>query len=393
MVDRTYRDWPFFTDRHRNLAAELDAWATRYFADATLDHTDPDTACRTLAAALGDAGFLNYAVPPDGAAGLDGRSLCLIREILAYHDGLADFAFAMQGLGTGAVTLFGTEAQKASILPGVRAGRSLAAFALSEPDAGSDVAALALSATPVAGGWSLNGTKTWISNGGIAGHYVVFARTGGTGTKGISAFLVEAGQPGLDCSARLAVMAPHPLARLEFRDCIVPTENLIGALGDGFKIAMATLDIFRPTVGAAALGFARRAYGTALDRVTRRAMFGGRMADLPLVQAKLADMAVAIDTSALMVYRAAWQRDRDPATRTTREAAMAKLVATEAAQGVIDAAVQLMGAIGVQSGTVVEGLYREIRALRIYEGASEVQKLIIARQELGARQESGAVRV
>lgn len=384
MVDRSYRAWPFFTDRHRALAGQLDAWAEGYFANHAVDHGDPDAACRTLAAALGDGGFLDYAVPANGAAGLDGRSLCLIREILAYHDGLADFAFAMQGLGTGAVTLFGTEAQKDLILPGVRAGRSLAAFALSEPEAGSDVAALALSAAPVAGGWCLNGTKTWISNGGIAGHYVVFARTGDAGTRGISAFLVEADRPGLDCSARLAVMAPHPLARLEFRDCIVPTENLIGAVGDGFKIAMATLDIFRPTVGAAALGFARRAYAAALDRVTRRAMFGGTMADLPLVQAKLADMAVAIDTSALMVYRAAWQRDLNPHRRTTREAAMAKLVATEAAQGVIDDAVQLMGAIGVQSGSVVEGLYREIRALRIYEGASEVQKLIIARQELGA---------
>jgi alkylation response protein AidB-like acyl-CoA dehydrogenase len=342
-----------------------------------------DDTCRALARALGEAGWLRHAVPEDGAA-IDVRALCLIRETLARHAALVDFAFVMQGLGTATIGLFGSAAQRARFLPPARAGTSLAAFALSEPEAGSDVAALATSARRVAGGWRLDGTKTWISNGGIAGHYVVFARSedGARGTKGISAFIVPADAPGLTIAERIAVIAPHPLARLDFADCRVGEDALIGAPGDGFKLAMATLDVFRPSVGAAALGLARRAYAEALSRARSRRMFGAPMAELQLIQAKLADMAVAIDASALLVYRAAWQRDQGQ-RRITCEAAMAKLYATEASQRVIDDAVQIFGGAGVQRGSVVEALYREIRALRIYEGASEVQKLIIAREEIG----------
>jgi acyl-CoA dehydrogenase len=320
---------------------------------------------------------------PEGAAAIDVRALCLIRETLARHMGLADFVFAMQGLGTGTITLFGTDEQRKRILPAVRAGEKLAAFALSEPDAGSDVAAMTTKATKIPGGWRLDGTKTWISNGGIAGHYVTFARTGeeARGTKGLSAFIVPADAAGLSIAERIEVMAPHPLATLAFDGCKLAEDALIGAPGEGFKLAMATLDLFRPSVGAAALGLARRAFDEAKSRVRARTMFGAAMAELPLVQEKLADMATSIDAAALLVYRAAWARDTGTA-RITREAAMAKLFATEAAQRVIDEAVQLWGGLGVKRGSPVEALYREIRALRIYEGASEVQKLIIARQEL-----------
>jgi acyl-CoA dehydrogenase len=327
-------------------------------------------------------GWLAHAVPPDGAGGIDVRTLCLARETLARHAGLADFAFAMQGLGTGSILLSGSDALRANILPGVRAGLKIAAFALSEPDAGSDVAAMACAARRVENGWRIDGEKTWISNGGIADHYVVFARTGeAPGAKGISAFVVESDRPGLSIVERIAVIAPHPLARLRFENCLVPAENVLGAPGEGFRVAMSTLDIFRPTVGAAALGFARRAFDEAIGRASSRKMFGKTLADLEMTQAKLADMALAIDASALLVYRAAWLRDTH-GVRITREAAMAKLHATESAQHVIDDAVQIFGGLGVKSGVKVEELYRDIRALRIYEGASEVQKLIIARQVL-----------
>ncbi|HZT50866.1 MAG TPA: acyl-CoA dehydrogenase family protein [Stellaceae bacterium] len=381
MADRGYLAWPFFEDRHRALAASLDDWAAQSLDEEA--QASVDDHCRALARALGAGGWLRHAVPEDGGA-LDGRTLCLIRETLARHRALADFAFAMQGLGTATITLFGSAAQRARWLPAARAGTSLAAFALSEPDAGSDVAALATTARKVAGGWRLDGCKTWISNGGIAGHYVVFARSdeGARGTRGISAFIVPADAPGLAIAERIEVIAPHPLARLAFDGCRVGDDALIGAAGDGFKLAMATLDVFRPSVGAAALGLARRAYDEALARARTRQMFGAPMAELQLVQAKLADMATAIDASALLVYRAAWARDVE-ARRITREAAMAKLYATEAAQRVIDDAVQIFGGLGVRSGSTVEALYREIRALRIYEGASEVQKIIIARQEIG----------
>ena len=306
------------------------------------------------------------------------RSLALSRDVLARRDGLLDFAFAMQGLGCGPISLFGSDVQRRTYLPPVMRGERLAAFALSEPEAGSDVGAIATTARADGGGWVLDGSKTWISNGGIADHYVVFARSGDVpGTQGLSAFIVDAGNPGLEIAARIAVIAPHPLATLRFHSCRVPGSALIGKPGEGFRIAMATLDVFRTTVGAAALGLARRALDEALARVREREVFGKPLADYQLTQARLADMALAVDAAALLVYRAAWVKDTSTA-RITREAAMAKLYATEAAQQVIDSAVQLFGGIGVTSGSAVERLYREIRALRIYEGTSEIQKLVIA---------------
>lgn len=385
MPDRSFLDWPFFEDRHRVLAAELDAWAGATLP-GLVDHHDVDGSCRRLVAALGQAGWLRHAVPASHggtAERLDVRSLCLIRETLARHDGLADFAFAMQGLGTGPVTLFGSDALKDRILPPVRDGRAIAAFALSEPEAGSDVAATSTIAVPDGpDAVRIDGEKTFISNGGIADHYVVFARTGeAPGARGLSAFLVPATAPGLTVAERIEVIAPHPLATLRFEGCRVPLADRIGGAGEGFKVAMATLDVFRSTVGAAALGFARRALDEALGRARGRRMFGGALGDLQLSQAALAEMATEIDASALLVYRAAWAKDRG-AARVTREAAMAKLHATEAAQRVIDRAVQLFGGLGVTRGVKVEELYREIRALRIYEGATEVQKIVIARQLL-----------
>lgn len=380
MADRSFLDWPFFDQSHRDLARKAEDWAAANIA-GLVDHHDVDGTCRRLVAAMGKAGFLAHAAPQDGR--FDVRNLCILRETFARFDGLADFAFAMQGLGTGALTLYGSEAQKDAVLPGVREGTAIAAFALTEPDAGSDVAEIALAATPVGNDMvRLNGEKTWISNGGIADHYVVFARTGeAPGAKGLSAFCVPADTPGLTIAERLDTIAPHPLARLRFEDCRVPASNRIGEPGAGFRIAMATLDVFRTTVGAAALGFARRALDVTLERARSRKLFGAPLADMQLTQTALAEMATAIDSAALLVYRAAWTRDSG-APRITREAAMAKMVATENAQGVIDRAVQLHGGEGVRSGSVPETLYREIRALRIYEGATEVQKLIIARQLL-----------
>ncbi|MGQ0585654.1 MAG: acyl-CoA dehydrogenase family protein [Gammaproteobacteria bacterium] len=378
MMDRTFLDWPFFDKRHRELAGKLEKWARRNVAGS---HDLVDDECRRLVKALGKGGWLEHAAPNNGKP--DVRTLALVRETLARHSGLADFAFAMQGLGSGPITLFGTPAQRRDYLAPVRAGKKIAAFALTEPKAGSDVAALAMTARADAEGWVLNGEKTFISNGGIADFYVVFARSGGAGSKGISAFIVDAGNPGLKVAERIEVIAPHPLARLSFKDCRVARTALVGKAGEGFKVAMATLDVFRTTVGAAALGFARRALDEALARVTKRELFGAAMAELPLVQAQLAQMALDIDASALLVYRSAWTRDRG-AERVTREASMAKLHATESAQRVIDAAVQMFGGLGVTTGVPVEALYREIRALRIYEGASEVQQLVIARQVLGA---------
>jgi acyl-CoA dehydrogenase len=385
MPDWSFLEWPFFEERHRTFARALDAWAGEHLGHVDAGHVD--ATCRRLVRALGAGGWLAAAVPEGGAEALDARAICLARDILARHAALADFAFAMQGLGTASVALAGAEELRARILPEARRGERIAAFALSEPDAGSDVAAIATTARRIPGGWRLDGEKTWISNGGIATHYVVFARSGeAPGARGLSAFLVEAGTPGLRVAARIETIAPHPLALLRFENCVVPEENLLGAPGEGFKVAMATLDIFRPSVGAAALGLARRALDEALARAGQRRMFGGVLADLQMTQAKLAEMALAIDASALLVYRAAWTRDVQR-RRVTKEAAMAKLYATEAAQRVIDEAVQIFGGLGVTAGMPVEALYREIRALRIYEGASEVQKLVIARQ---VRAEAGA---
>jgi len=376
MADRTYLSWPFLDDRHRALKRELDQFSAGL---ASLgEESDVDATCRALVRRLAAAGLLRLCTE------LDVRSLCLAREALAYAGGLPDFAFAMQGLGSASVSLFGSEAQKAALLPGVVAGELITGFALSEPGAGSDVAALATTARRDGDGYVLDGTKTWISNGGIADTYVVFARTGeAAGARGLSAFLVDAASPGLRVAERITVIAPHPLATLAFEDCRLRGDCLIGRAGDGFRVAMATLDIFRATVGAAALGFARRALDETLARVASRRLFGAPLAELQLVQGRIAEMALEVDAAALLVYRAAWVKDAG-AARVTREAAMAKLYATEAAQRVVDSAVQLHGALGVTAGHPVERLYREVRSLRIYEGASEVQQLVIARQTLAA---------
>jgi len=386
MADKSFLDWPFLEPAHRELAASLDAWAADNLGG--IDEADVDAACRELVRRLAAESWLDHCVPAayGGASEkLDVRALCLIRETLARHSGLADFAFAMQGLGSGAISLYGSDDIRSAYLPAVRTGQKIAAFALSEPEAGSDVAALATTAVRDGNGWRIDGEKTWISNGGIADYYTVFARTGeAPGARGLSAFVVDADTPGLEIAERIEVIAPHPLARLTFDNCQVSADRLLGAPGEGFKVAMATLDIFRSTVGAAALGFARHALDLALDRAATRELFGGPLADLQMIQAKLADMALTVDASALLVYRAAWTKDVK-ADRVTREASMAKLHATESAQTVIDEAVQIFGGQGVVSGAAVEKLYREIRALRIYEGASEVQKVVIAKAALAAR--------
>lgn len=378
MADRSFLDWPFFEGRHRELAAALEDWAEANLR--AVDHSDTDAACRQLVAMLGASGFAAHSGAEDGS--LDVRSLCLIREILARHDGLADFSFAMQGLGTGAISLFGTDEQKSEWLPLTRAGKAIPAFALTEAGSGSDVANNAMTATSSGNHYVLNGQKTWISNGGIADVYTVFARTGeAPGAKGMSAFVVPANTEGVEVVERLETIAPHPLATLRFDDARVPATAMIGAPGQGFKIAMSVLDVFRSTVAAAALGFARRALDEALARASSRHVQGAPLFDLQMVQGHIADMALDVDAAALLVYRAAWTKDSG-ALRVTREAAMAKLFATDQAQQVIDKAVQLHGGDGVKSGETVERLYREIRALRIYEGASDVQRVVIARQAL-----------
>lgn len=383
MSDIQYLEWPFFDACHGELARSLDTWASEHVHSG--HSQDVDAECRALVKSLGQAGWLRHAVAGCEVGGqtdvIDTRAICLIRETLARHNGLADFAFAMQGLGSGAISLSGTSEQRQRYLTRVARGEAIAAFALSEPEAGSDVAAMACAAQQDGDNYILNGEKTWISNGGIADFYVVFARTGDApGARGISAFIVDADTPGFEIAERIELMAPHPLARLRFSNCGIPASQRIGASGEGFKIAMRTLDVFRTSVAAAALGSARRALDEALHRVTTRKMFQGVLADFQLTQAKLAQMATAIDSAALLTYRAAWKRDGGHTV--TCEAAMAKLTATENAQQVIDAAVQMFGGLGVVSGQVVETLYRDIRALRIYEGATEVQQLIIARELL-----------
>ena len=389
MADTSYLDWPFFEPHHRALALELERWAREHIHDAPHARgEETDDACIELVRKLGAANWIRHAVGGTdwGGSGetIDTRAICLIRETLARHD----FAFAMQGLGSGAITLQGSAEQKRNYLPRVVAGSAIAAFALSEPEAGSDVGAMRCAAHRDGDSYVLNGEKTWISNGGIADFYVVFARTGeAPGTRGISAFIVDADTAGLEIAERIDVIAPHPLARLRFSHCRIPAGQLLGEPGQGFKLAMRTLDIFRTSVAAAALGFARRALDEAVQRAMARKMFGHTLADFQLTQARLADMAAAIDAAALLVYRAAWLRDQG--RTVTKEAAMAKMVATESAQQVIDAAVQIFGGLGVVSEVPVERLYRDIRALRIYEGATEVQKLIIARELLKEAAQSG----
>ncbi|MBX9747409.1 MAG: acyl-CoA dehydrogenase family protein [Hyphomonadaceae bacterium] len=386
MADKSYLHWPFFEPRHRDLAASLDAWLNETPFPHHITEDKVEAACAEFLAELVEGGFVKHAVRR-GKGPLDVRSLCLIREHLARHSGLLDFVFAMQGLGSGPISLFGDEMQRARYLGDVAAGERIAAFALSEPEAGSDAAALALTARVDGDHYVLDGEKTWISNGGIASFYIVFARTGeAPGAKGVSAIIVDAETPGLGVAERIPLIAAHPLARLTFENVRVPRSNLIGNPGEGFKIAMATLDVFRSTVGAAALGMARRALYETVTRAKTREINGAPMAELQMVQAAIADMALKIDAAALLIYRAAWTKDSG-AGRVTREAAMAKLYATEIAQEVIDTAVQLHGGWGVVHGHPVECLYRDVRALRIYEGASEVQKVIIARQTLA---ESGA---
>lgn len=391
MADKSFLTWPFFEDHHRQLAVNLDDWAVKNLSEdhfSSAEGDDVNATCVSLVRKLGDAGFLKYTVP--AAYGghhdkLDVRSLCLIRETLARHTGIADFAFAMQGLGSGTISTAGSEDLKQRYLPSVARGKKIAAFALTEPDAGSDVAAITTSAEDKGDHYLVNGEKTFISNGGIADFYTLFARTGakdyekGDGAKGISAMVIDADTEGFSIVENINVIAPHPLARIKFENCKVPKANLIGEPGSGFKAAMATLDIFRSTVGAASLGFARRALDESLTRANERELFGAPLMDLQLIQAKIADMALDIDAAALLIYRAGWTKDSG-APRVTREAAMAKLYATEAAQKAADEAVQIFGGLGVVEGNIAERLYREVRSLRIYEGASEVQKVVIARQ-------------
>jgi acyl-CoA dehydrogenase len=383
MPDRSFLTWPFFEDSHRKLAADLESWCGREMGD--FDHNeDIDVACRKVIKKFGDAGWLRYAVPKSGGGmhdRLDVRSICIIRETLARRSGLAEFAFAMQGLGSGPISQFGSDSLKKKYLPGVAAGERIPAFAISEADAGSDLNAMQTTAKKSGSGYVINGKKTWISNAGIATHYVVFCRFPEGGPSSFIALVVEANNPGMKVAKRIQVIAPHPLGTLEFKDCEVPADALVGTEGKGMGVALGTLDIFRPTVGAAALGFARRALDESIAWTKNRKAFGQNLSDFQITKTKLADMALAIDASALLVYRAAWTRDAG-ADRIPREAAMAKLFATESAQRVIDDAVQLFGGMGVVHGHPVERLYREIRALRIYEGTSEIQKLILADQLL-----------
>ena len=388
MNSASHLAWPFFDEAHRVFKTQLQEWTSKQFADQH-GHDESrdaiDRECVSLVKALGQGGWLKTAIAGKAHGGasevIDTRTICLLREELAWHHGLADFAFAMQGLGSGAISLKGTPEQQAAYLPRVAKGEALAAFALSEPDAGSDVAAMQCSALATADGYRLNGLKTWISNGGIADFYVVFARTGeAPGARGISAFIVDADSPGLEIAERIDVMAPHPLATLNFNNVLVPHAKRIGAAGEGFKVAMATLDVFRTSVAAASLGFARRALDESIAWAKQRKMFGGTLADFQITQSKLAQMATLLDAATLLTYRAAWLRDQGQ--RITQEAAMAKMTATENAQQIIDMAVQMHGGMGVKKGCIVESLYREIRALRIYEGATEVQQLIIGRDLL-----------
>lgn len=393
MPDRTFLQWPFFDHSHRRLAADLETWIEVDLTNVAHDERDADAACRALVRELGASGWLRYALPaPYGEAPerLDVRTLCLVRETLAHASGLADFAFAMQGLGTGPISLFGSETLRERYLPRVASGEAVAAFALSEPEAGSDVGAMRTTARRDGGGYVIDGRKTWISNAGIADHYVVFARFPEAGARGFAAFVVDADNPGLRVSERIETLAPHPLGTLELDGCRVPAGALVGEAGAGMRVALGTLDVFRSTVGAAALGFARRALDEAVEWTRGRTAFGEPLADFQLTRARLAEMETEIDAAALLVYRAAWTRDAG-AARITREAAMAKLYATEAAQRVVDSAVQLFGGRGVMAGAMVERLYREVRALRIYEGTSEIQKLVIAGQVL-ARAEAGATK-
>jgi acyl-CoA dehydrogenase len=387
MADRSFLNWPFFEDRHREFAARIEAWAAKEIGYGTHKYGDLDSECRRIVRILGEANLIEVLAPSEGPSALDVRTICIARETLARYSGLFEVMFVMQGLGTGPITLFADAAIRERYLPGVRSGNKIAAFALSEPEAGSDVASMSTTATRVAGGWRIDGIKTWISNGGIADHYVLFARTGeAPGAKGISAFVVDADTPGFSVVERLDVISPHPIAKIKFDNCVIPADRLLSTAGDGFKVAMATLDVFRTTVAAAALGFGRRALDESVQRAATRMVMGKPLIEQQLIQGKIADMACAVDASALLVYRSAWTRDVQK-QRVTRESSIAKLYSTEAVQHVVDEAVQIFGGMGVTKGSRPEELYRDIRALRIYEGASEVQRVIIARQTMSALME------
>ena len=383
-MDAGTLSWPFFDASHRALAEQLQAWAERELVGIH-DESNVDDACRRIVRLLGAGGWLRHAVPASHGGvheSLDVRSLCIARETLARVSALADFAFAMQGLGSGPISLFGSDALKARYLPPVAAGIAIAAFAISERDAGSDVAAMQTTARRDRDHYVIDGEKTWISNAGIAAHYVVFCRHGDAEREFI-ALVVEPEDPGFEVSERITTISPHPMGTLRFTGCRVPASRVVGEPGRGLRVALGTLDVFRSAVGAAALGLARRALDETLAHAAGRRLFGKRLDEFQLTQARIAEMATDIDASALLVYRAAWTRDNG-APRITKEAAMAKMYATEAAQRVIDSAVQLLGGRGVVAGHPVERLYREVRALRIYEGTSEVQSLVIAGQVIEA---------
>ena len=381
---------PFFDETHRQLHEDLHIWS-RANLHSRIHDGSVDKRCQELVKLLGDAGWLRYCVPAEyGGAlpGLDSRSLCLLRQTLGYYDGLADFAFVLQGLGSGPISLFGSEHLKQKYLPHVASGKMLAAFALSEPDAGSDAAAMKTRATRTKDGYRINGVKTWISNADIADFYTVFARTENDEVDGVTAFVVDANTPGLKVTERFNLCAPHPIGTLTFTDCEIPVSQRLTEPGKGFKVAMQNLDVFRASVGAAALGFAEAALDMGIDRSTTRQMFGATLADLQITQAAIGDMCTEIDAATLLVYRAAWERDILQ-KRTTRSAAMAKMFATESAQRIIDRCVQIHGGLGVKQGHPMEMLYREIRALRIYEGATEIQQVVIARETM--KNKTGAV--
>ena len=389
MSDITYLEWPFFDKIHRDFASDLTAWAKENISPHENDdhqtNDASDSSFKNIIKKLGEAGWLKYTIPAAYGGALenfDVRHIALARSILGYHTGIADFAFAMQGLGSGSISLFGSEELKQKYLPEVGIGKRTAAFAMSEPGCGSDVASMSTTAQLDGNHFVINGVKTWISNAGIADQYVLFARTGDApGAKGLSAFVIDSDNPGLEITERINVIAPHPLGTLKLTDCRIPTTSMLGHSGEGFKVAMTTLDIFRTTVGGAALGFARRAMDEAISRAKSREAFGKKISEFQIIQSKIGDMAVKIDAAALLVFRAAWVKDIQE-LRITRESSMAKLYATESAQEVIDDAVQIFGGMGVVSEMTVERLYREIRALRIYEGTSEIQKLVIAGQAM-----------
>ena len=382
MADKLIDQLPFFTPEQRTLAADMESFVDLEIEPRATEESDLDTQLREFVGVLAKAGVLHYAVAsPDDK--LDVRALCLIREALAYSSALADLAFVMQGLGTFAISQAAPEHLRDFWISRAIEGKAVAAFALTEPEAGSDVAAIKTTAKRDGDAYVINGRKRFISNAGVADFYTVFARTGtdANGRAALSAFVVGAKMPGFSVIERTAMIAAHPIGEIEFNGCRVPSEDMVGSEGDGFVLAMRTMDTFRASVGAAACGMAKRALDEAVRYAVTRKQFGRFLAEHQLIQEKLADMVTELDAARLLVYRAAYLKDAGSA-RTTREASEAKIYATEAACRIIDQAVQIHGGSGLVRGSVVERLYRDVRALRIYEGTSEIQKLIIANQLL-----------